>query len=179
MFRSAPVRAARGVTLVELMVALVVAAILLAVAVPSFRHLMGSSNLGGVTNDLAGDIAFARMESVTRRVDIAVASSSAGWAAGWTVQIPSAATTGLPPPPEILRTHPPIPNTYTVTVAGAATKVEYQPDGSLNSPPPGGICFTFKAPTDTNNKSSYLWVQSSGSVSQASAATSPAGWACP
>ena len=171
-------RAVRGVTLIELMVTLIVAAILLAVAVPSFRHLMGSSNLAGVTNDLAGDIAFARMESATRHTDIAVASSSAGWAAGWTVQIPPATTTGLPPPPEILRTHQPIPNTYTVTVAGAATAVEYQPDGSLKKPA-GGVCFTFKAPADTNNKSGYLWVQSSGSVSQASAATSPTGWGCP
>jgi prepilin-type N-terminal cleavage/methylation domain-containing protein len=172
MFRSAPVRAARGVTLVELMVALVVAAILLAIAVPSFRHLIGSSNLGSVANDLASDIAFARTESAMRHVKVAVTSSTAGWDAGWKVEIPSSSTAA-----EVLRNHAPIPTTYAI--AASASSVSYQPDGSLATAPANGVCLTIKAPADTNNKSTYVQVFASGTVQQASSATVPSGWACP
>ena len=57
---------AGGFTLVELMVTLAVAAILIAIAVPSFRNIMASNRLNTAANELVGAITAARMEAIQR-----------------------------------------------------------------------------------------------------------------
>lgn len=161
MIRSAPARAVLGVTLLELMMTLTVAAILLVIAIPSFQHVMGSTNQAAVINDLRGDIAYARNESASRRTNVTVASSSGGWEAGWSV---SASTSG-PVPPTTLRVHGAVSQTYTL--AASNTKLQYQSDGTLKSPATD-ICFALKAPADTRNSTQYLVVQVSGIVQQSS-----------
>ena len=181
MIRSAPPRAVRGVTLIELMVTMIVAAILLAIAVPSFRHIMGSTNLGGVSSDPTSDVAFARTEAVMRRVKVAVASSAGGWASGWVVQIPSSSTSGTPPPPVVLRRHAPIPKTYTLNAGSGGTAIAlltYKTDGTLDTLS-NNACFTIKAPNDTKNVPQYLGVTLAGTLQQASGSTAPSGWTCP
>lgn len=60
-----PVRQ-RGFSLVELMVVIVVAAILLAIAVPSFRDLMHRSQVSSASNELLASLVYARDEAITR-----------------------------------------------------------------------------------------------------------------
>jgi type IV fimbrial biogenesis protein FimT len=55
-----------GFTLIELMVTLAVAAILVAMAAPSFRTLLASNRLSTQTNELVGAITFTRSEAVKR-----------------------------------------------------------------------------------------------------------------
>ncbi len=80
-----------GFTLVELLVALAVAAILLAVGVPSFRSTIASNRLTSTTNDLVGTLAQARSEAIKRGTRVTVCMSADGekcaqtgtWAQGW------------------------------------------------------------------------------------------------
>jgi type IV fimbrial biogenesis protein FimT len=58
-----------GFTLVELMVTLAVAAIMLTIAVPSFKHMMASSRLTTTANSLVGALNLARMEAIKRNDD--------------------------------------------------------------------------------------------------------------
>ena len=55
-----------GFTLIELMIALAVAALLFAWAVPSFQQFMNRATLSSETNSWVGVINFARSESITR-----------------------------------------------------------------------------------------------------------------
>lgn len=167
MIRFAPVRAVLGVTLLELLMTLTVAAILLVIAIPSFQHVMGSTNQAAVINDLRSDVAFARNESASRRTNVTVASSSGGWEAGWSV---SASTSG-PVPPQTLRVHGAVSKTYTL--AGSNTKLQYQSDGTLKSPSTD-ICFALKAPASTRNSTQYLVVQASG-IAQQNSGSPPSG----
>jgi len=57
---------ARGFTLIELMVTVAVAAILLMVAVPSFKNMMLSNRLTAAANEMVGSINTARMEAIKR-----------------------------------------------------------------------------------------------------------------
>ncbi len=59
-----------GFTLVELMVTIFVAAILLAIAVPSFQHITVSSRLTTTANSLVGALNLARMEAIKRNADV-------------------------------------------------------------------------------------------------------------
>lgn len=73
-----------GFTLIELMVTIAVAAILLAVAVPSFRHLIISNRLTTAANDVVTALTVARSEAIKRNADV-------GFNNDTTVTVPPAA----------------------------------------------------------------------------------------
>lgn len=91
-----PTRGA-GFTLIELMVAIAVLAITLALAVPSFGALINSNRLVGQSNELVASLQLARSEAIRRNARVALCASSDGkscdgatgdWAY-WLVQVVS------------------------------------------------------------------------------------------
>ena len=62
----------RGLTLPELLVALAVVAILVAVAAPSFRGMIEVQRLRGVNSQVVTDLQFARNESAARGVPVRI-----------------------------------------------------------------------------------------------------------
>lgn len=61
---------ARGFTIVELMVTVALAAILLSVAVPSFRNMMVSNRLTTQANEVVASMNLARSEAVNRNANV-------------------------------------------------------------------------------------------------------------
>jgi len=72
MFFSHRLSRQRGFNLVELLVTLAVLAILLAVALPTFRDLIRRSQVGSARNALSADLAYARTEAITRGASVFV-----------------------------------------------------------------------------------------------------------
>lgn len=70
-------RLQRGFTIVELMITVAVAAVLLLIAVPSFRNITLANRLNAAANDLVNAIGIARMEAVKRNADTQFCSNSA------------------------------------------------------------------------------------------------------
>lgn len=64
---------ARGFTIVELMVVVVVAAVLLSLAVPSLREFMARQRVKAINAELVTDVQFARSESVARKLRVLIA----------------------------------------------------------------------------------------------------------
>lgn len=83
----------RGFTLVELMVAIAVIAILLMIAVPSFQEAALGSQLRAVANDLVASTHLARSEAIKRNTAVTLCASADGqacdadasWREGWIV----------------------------------------------------------------------------------------------
>jgi type IV fimbrial biogenesis protein FimT len=83
----------QGMTLVELMIAMLVLAILMSIAVPSFRNFAADSRTSAATSDLVTALNLARSEALRRgtRVvacaseDLADCSDSDTWTTGWIV----------------------------------------------------------------------------------------------
>lgn len=67
----------RGFTIVELMITVAVAAVLLMIAVPSFRSITLANRLNTAANDLVNAISVARMEAVKRNASTQFCSNSA------------------------------------------------------------------------------------------------------
>ncbi len=84
---------ARGFTLIEAMIVLVIAAILLVIGIPSFRDASVGSRLRDIANDLNASVQVARSEAIKRNVPVTLCRSTDGatcddaddWGQGWIV----------------------------------------------------------------------------------------------
>lgn len=91
-------RRLRGFTLIELLVTLSVAAIFLAIAIPSYRAIINRNSIATQVNNLLADLNYARSEAITRGNTVRLCKSadeatclndppntSSGWQQGWIV----------------------------------------------------------------------------------------------
>lgn len=78
-----------GFTLIELLVVIAIAAILAALAAPSFTDLMRKNRLSSASSALQVSLNLARSEAIKRgfdaRVTVAANGTAGDWANGWTV----------------------------------------------------------------------------------------------
>ncbi|NMG03320.1 GspH/FimT family pseudopilin [Azoarcus taiwanensis] len=84
----------RGFTLIELMIAITVLAVLLGIGVPSFRSIIQNNRATSTTNDVVAAFQVARSEALKRRQNVTVCRRNAtgtacengtNWAPGWMV----------------------------------------------------------------------------------------------
>ena len=102
---------ASGFTLIEMLMTMAIAAILLDIAVPSFRYVTNSNRIAGEINGLLGDLQFARAEAIKEGKNVTVCISSdhlncspnpAAWQNGWIV-FRDPTNTGVPAVGSVLR----------------------------------------------------------------------------
>jgi type IV fimbrial biogenesis protein FimT len=79
----------QGFTLVELIVALAIVAIVLTLGVPGFNDLIRNNRMTAQVNQVVSALALARSEAVKRgaSVDVSTTSGGANWKNGWTVKL--------------------------------------------------------------------------------------------
>lgn len=75
----------RGFSLIELVVVISIAAILMSMAIPSFRILMANTKIRASSSDLQTALLLARSEAVKRSANVRVSRTSSDWNAGWQV----------------------------------------------------------------------------------------------
>jgi type IV fimbrial biogenesis protein FimT len=125
-------RWAQGFTLVELMVTLLVLAILLGLAVPSFRDASLSSRLTGYSNDLVASVQVARSEAIKRNLSVTLCAASAesstcedvNWEDGWIVRAPRPSA---PLTFDIVERHPPLTHEFIIREAAGITSLTFPP----------------------------------------------------
>lgn len=81
-----------GFTLVELMVALAVLAILITIALPSFTNMIQNNRSAALANSIVTALNVARSEAVKRNALVNV-NSGGDWTNGWVVQLNTGAVT--------------------------------------------------------------------------------------
>lgn len=81
----ASTKAGAGFTVIELMVAVAIAAILAALAAPSFSQLIANQKAKSVASDLFSSMAKARNEAIARNSNVTLAQKTGGWQQGWQI----------------------------------------------------------------------------------------------
>jgi type IV fimbrial biogenesis protein FimT len=116
-----------GFTVVELMVAIAVLAILLALAVPNFNDASLSARLNGFANSLVASAQVARSEAIKRNSNITLCASangtscagSGGWEQGWIV------VDQTPDPDQVLQVQQVLPTEFSVSQTGGTAALTF------------------------------------------------------
>src|SRR5277367_4140374 len=142
-----PARQSAGFTLLELMLTISIVAILLAIAVPSFKYVTTANRASAEINGLLGDMQFARGEAIREGQPVSICSSSDGltclgntsWDRGWIVF--SGASPPAPAPALILKTQHTFASSDALTADRGITQVTFSREGFTASLP-GPVTFT-------------------------------------
>jgi type IV fimbrial biogenesis protein FimT len=115
-----------GFTLVELMITLTVAAVLLALAAPSFLDATLGAKLNAYANNFAASAQLARSEAIKRNADVVVCVSTngttcatGGWEQGWIVMAGST----------VLKHEQGTASGFKMTASGGSTSITFKPTG--------------------------------------------------
>ena len=126
---------ARGFSLVEVLIGMVVVAVLATLAAPGFRQLLVKQQVGSTANDLLADLQTARGFAISRGQLVGVLSNAGGWRQGWRILGDAApATAGYTADGAIpLRRHEAVPDGVDVSADrdGALSVVVFAADGSV------------------------------------------------
>jgi type IV fimbrial biogenesis protein FimT len=117
-------RRARGMTLIELMTTIAIAAILTMIAVPSFTKIIALQRVKSASSNLQVALLTGRSEAIKRNANVTVKSNaaSADWSSGWRV---ADGTTSA-----VIANYP---ATSNLTITGPASGVIYQSSGRISA----------------------------------------------
>lgn len=133
---SSRISSEQGFTLIELVVALSIAAILLAIAVPSYSGSRLNSQLRASSNDLLGSINLARSEAIKGGAVVTMCPSADGlacggaWHHGWLVRRGT----------EVLQIVSGMPAGFQLTERSGTTTLQFQSTGVDATPAVFTLC---------------------------------------
>ena len=130
-----------GLTIIELMITLVVAAILLTIAVPSMQAMIRNNRLTTQANTFVATLQYARSEAIKRRANLRILSAdgTADWETGWRVWVDKDNDNTVDDE-ERLRVQEALSGGNRLTPSGGETFIEYGADGFVNAPFTADLC---------------------------------------
>ena len=140
----------RGFTLIEAIITISIAAILLAVAAPSFQAVIEKNRMVAARNDIMVNLHLARSEAVKRNRNVVLCSSTDGqtcaissdWQPGYIMFTDINGDKSLNDPDQLLRRSQGNSELIQVfTTSESRTKITYKPDGSVTGD--SNTTFTF------------------------------------
>lgn len=153
-----------GFTLLELLAAIAIAAILMGIGIPSFNSFIRDSTLRTDTNALSSSFALARSEAIRRGENVNVTAISAlkDWKSGWRLWVDSNNNNTYDAgTDDLIRVFDGTSSTVTAT----QDKVIFSHDGGLVLTTNDTPKFDIKPPQNCqNNEQRHLNIEASGRV---------------
>jgi type IV fimbrial biogenesis protein FimT len=177
-------RVCRGVTLIELVVVIAIAAILITIAVPSYQYVTTTNRIASEINGLIGDLQFARAEAIKEGQSVTVCASSSGiacdagtqWNDGWIVFLDSNGDQAVDSDNDtIFRVQKPFSSygsSDSFQASNEISAVTFNREGFTTALPPTGIMLTMHDPTGNASYTRCLTLTPVGITSTESYSTS-------
>jgi type IV fimbrial biogenesis protein FimT len=127
----------RGFTLIEMITAITVFAVMVAIAAPAFSQFIANQRIRNVAFDLMASLILARTEAITRGTAVMLKKAGSTWDQGWTV------TDGVTAPIQNQQPY----NSLSVTDSASVASVSYGKDGRLIG---GSTKFTIASSTQAS-----------------------------
>jgi type IV fimbrial biogenesis protein FimT len=127
----------RGFTIVEVVMTIAIAAILMSIAIPSFRYITNSNRIASELNGLLGDLQLARSQAikeghtvtVCQSTDAATCTNGINWEGGWIV-FSDPTNVGIWDAGEIyIRKQKPFSGTDTFRASNAVSVISFNREG--------------------------------------------------
>ena len=169
-----PLSQARGFTLVELMVVLVIVAVLLMIALPSFSVLTYRTKLKSYANEVVTSVYLARSEAIKRNADMTLCvaeeadltcKGSGSWEQGWVV---------IDPNEVIIRRYPALPTNLVLVEKNSVNSLTFEPSGVGSTQATFTLCQQSGAPVEEKK---VVTVSLTGRPTINTPSSSP--WNCP
>ena len=134
----------RGFTIIELMIAVLVLALLATVGVPSFGNIITNNRIVAQANSLHADILYARSEAVKRDTKVVICwsgnpaattpcgASGTGWGDGWIVFVDSDEDDTFDAGEPIVKAQDGLTAGVSLSLSGP-TQIVYEGDGRLGT----------------------------------------------
>jgi type IV fimbrial biogenesis protein FimT len=173
-------RATAGFTLVEMMVVIVIMAILVVFALPSYRNLVSDSRMQGEINDLHTDMELARSAAIKQGLPVTICESPAPtasapgcgtggeWNTGWVAFTDTAnnQTYSAASGDQLLRAHAALEGTDTLVSAAGVPSITFNRMGGTTAPAHASTTgvFTLRDPTDSPGLQRCVIVSETGNT---------------
>jgi prepilin-type N-terminal cleavage/methylation domain-containing protein len=118
----------QGVTLLELLTVVVIVAVVVSLALPSFTTLTRQSRVTNTANDLLAAVTFARGQAIDRQRPVSLRANGASWTLGWLVGVDPTRTPSSVTAANALKAGQGFNN---VSIGTVPLSMTFQPDGSL------------------------------------------------
>jgi type IV fimbrial biogenesis protein FimT len=138
---------AAGYTLIEMMMTIAVAAILMGIAIPSFRYITNANRIASELNGLLGDLQLARAEAikegrtvtVCQSTDGATCTASTSWEGGWIVFSDPTNVGVVDAGETIIRKQKTFSGTDTFTASNGVSAITFNREGYAIGMPTGTL----------------------------------------
>ncbi len=131
----------RGLTLIELLVTIAIAAVVMGLAIPGFQAFFRSNTMANVSNEIRGSLMLAREEAIRRGRQVVVCTRTSGpgctangtnWSGGWMVFVDTNGNDAFDAGEPILRVSAAVPAGATLRSTFANT-VRYARNGQAHA----------------------------------------------
>ena len=158
-----------GLTLIELMVTIAIAAILLAIAVPNLRSLFINNRLVTTANNFVASLNTARSEAIRRGVAVSLkknSTTSGDWgSAGWTMFVDSNGNGSLDSGETTLKIENALPSPLTLYANNNFLNyIRFTPSGQSNNSGTFVICYDGMLQQGGDARSRAIIVNATGRV---------------
>lgn len=134
----------RGVTLLELLIALLIASVMLTMGIPSFRAVLDNQRMTAATNELVMSLNLAKSEAIKRVAYVSLCKSNNGvactgagdWSDGWIIfaNTDAASLSAIDVGDEIIRIYPSLRDSIDLTPSGTIGDfISFRPSGTVGT----------------------------------------------
>lgn len=144
---------ARGITLVELLVVLTIAAIVVSTAVPSFTWSISSYRISSQVNGWIGDLQYTRAEAIKRGQTVTLCASQNGsscttstsnWQSGWIVFADANGNATVDGGEAVLRAQAPLTGGNTFSADNSVRAITFNREGFAAGLPAGVVTLSLR-----------------------------------